>query len=114
MKIPLAYLEHRVTLRPVKAVSPSTGLAYDPDIPKVPALVVDKVHQVVDQRPSSETRGQTISASTQIVCRKERWIRPDSIIIVWPGTPMERETVVVAAGYNQHTQAPESAQFWVI
>lgn len=114
MKIPLRYLEHRVTLRQILEVSPSTGPAYEADRTNVRALVVDKVHQVVDQRPSSATLGQTIAATTQIVMRLENYIRPDSEVVLWPGEPIERVCKVVAAGYNRHSTAPESAQLWVI
>ena len=113
MKIPLRLLEHRVNIQPISKVGSSVSPGYGEGRKGIHALVIDKRSRVVDQRVSSETKGQEILSSAHILLRAEQWVAPGSLVTVWPGTPMERECEVVAAGYNMHSIAPESAQLWV-
>lgn len=112
MRIPERYLPHRIT---VEAIDPLGGGSKwaTPKI-NVHALVVDKETQVVDARPDSETRGQVIMSSTQIVLQPEEWIPPGSRVTVWAGKPQEKKMIVVTTGYFEHPIAPNSSQLWLV
>jgi len=114
MRIPNRYLEHKVTLTKIQAVGTSVGAKFDEPRTGIRALVIDKRTRVVDQRAGSDTVGTEVIASAHILLHKENWVPPSSLVTVWPGTPMERVCEVIAAGYNVHSIAPESAQLWVV
>lgn len=114
MRIPDYYLEHRVTLKPIRDVGSSTGALFHPEIRNVKALIADKRTTVVDQRPASETRGEEIIVSGQVVMQKESYVKPGSLVTIWGGTPMEREAEVVAATYADHKRAPSSSTVWIL
>lgn len=110
-RIPNHLLQHRVNIRPRRTLPGSTGDKYLPTVSAVPAIVVDKVQTVTDQREA--TKGQAVVSATHVLVQPEQFVQPGSLVTVWPGTPMAREAEVVAVAYARHTIAPESAQFWL-
>lgn len=112
MKIPLRYLPHRISTRPLLEVGSSVGGKYGPKSKPFEALVVDRRQKVRDQRAGSTTEGTEIIASTHIVTRLEHEVGPGSLVILWEGKPYARTAEIVAVGHNEHPDAPESAQFW--
>lgn len=114
MRLPDRLLEHRVTLRPILPVGSSGRPRYAGDIRNVHALVVEKAEDVTDQRPTSESNGGTITATGHIVMQIESWVPPESLVIVWEGTPQERTATVVATLNMPSKRAPASAQLWFI
>lgn len=114
MRIPNRDLPDRITIRRILAVGSSVGAKFDADQARIRARVIDKRGQVVDMRPSSETRGQTVTTSARVFMHPENYIAPDGQIVIFPGTPMERTVTVVAASYRRDRRAPESAQAWCV
>lgn len=114
MKIPRRLLEHRVDIEPIDRIGSSVGATYGAKRLEVRALVIEKRSRVVDQRAGSETEGTEILSSGHILLRAEDYVSPGSLVTVWAGTPMERTGEVLAAGYNMHSIAPESAQLWIL
>lgn len=114
MRIPNRDLPHKVTLRPIKSVGSSVGPVYLDDMVGRRALVVDKRKLVVDQRQSSESKGKEILAQTSVRLHPKNYVGPDSLVVVFAGTPHERILTVVAASYNEHPTAPNSAHLWCV
>lgn len=113
VRIPNKHLPHRFTVKAIKPVGGSRGAKYDEPKVVTLALVVDKISEVRDQR-EGETSGQVIKSSAHIVTHKENWAPPGSLITIHAGTPMERESEVIACSWNDHPVAPNSAQFWLV
>ena len=114
MRIPDSVLEHRIAVRRRQAVGSSSGPRYDAEVTGVHALVVDKAELVLDARRDSETRGQQILSSSQVLVQPEDYVAPGSLVTVWKGKPMERTAEVVASAYLEHSKAPSQAQMWLV
>lgn len=112
-RIPNRLLEHSITVRALRAVGSSVGDKFEAAVPRK-AIVVDKRTKVRDQREGSATKGEEIMANTHVLVQPEHYVTPGSLVVVWPGTPMEREGEVVATAYGKHSIAPSSAQFWLV
>lgn len=114
MKIPEHLLEHRVEIARRLDVPGALQQQFADVEHDVHAIVVDGRKMVVDQRQSSETLGQQIMSTAQILVQPDKYAPPGSKVTVWKGTPMERPGVVIATAYGRHSIAPESAQMWIV
>lgn len=113
MRIPERDLPHRPTLHAVKGRPSGDGTqAYQPGR-KVPALVIMKENLIRDERPDSPTKGDEIVSSATVITNKENYVPPASMVEILQGTPAARKLEVVAAHYNDHPIAPESAKLFL-
>jgi hypothetical protein len=63
----------------------------------LPAYVEQKMRLVVDRRSQSPTSGKEITSTTRVILLIENDVPADAEVKVWPGTPRERASSVVAS-----------------
>lgn len=96
------HLPHLVNVTPFLGDG-AEGPVYGPKVTGVPAYVEQKSRLVVDRRAASPSAGTEIVSSTRVVLLPDNDVLPSSLVTVWPGTPRERTSEVVASALGMYS-----------
>lgn len=110
-RLPDKLLEHPVVIRPALQIPASNGAKYGAAVNRM-SITNDKATKVTDQR--EDTKGEEVIASSIVLVQPEHYVRPGSLVTVWPGMPYERTGEVVATSIGKHSIAWESCRLWIV
>lgn len=96
LRIPGKLLPHRGTSYRPPAGSNSRGIVYGDPVPVDRAQVVQKTKLV------KNPQGQEVISSTQVYLTDDHPVPVNSLYRVHPGTPWEREALVIAVDHYAH------------
>jgi hypothetical protein len=74
------------------------------------AVVDERTTLRVDERPDSDTRGQMVTVTVQVIGQLEAYLAPGSRIRLDDG----RVLTVVTAAKHSHRDGPSSAEMWCV
>ncbi|WP_440708821.1 hypothetical protein [Herbiconiux sp. YIM B11900] len=64
----------------------------------------------MDRRATSGTSGQEVTSSTFVVLLPGDDTAPGSLVTVWPGTPRERTSEVIASDFYDYRRTPSHVE----
>jgi len=106
MRIPARVLDRRLEGAPLEGTTfRGSTLA---DFAPFQAVVDERATLRVDQRPDSDTAGQEVTVTVQVIGQLESYLAPGSRIRLDDG----RVLSVVNAGKHSHRDGPSSAEMW--
>jgi len=104
------HLPHRVTITELLAEGAEGEKSGDPQS-DVPAYVEAKAKLVTDRRSTSPTSGTQILALTKVFLLPGNDVVPRTKILVFPGTPREREAEVIdSAHFDYSSKTPNHTE----
>ncbi len=108
MRIPAAVLDTRLEGAKLGTTN-ARGAELGPYSP-FRAVVDERATLRVDQRPDTDTAGQPIEVSVQVIAQLDRYLPPGSLIRLADGSIV----TVANAATHSHRAGPSSAEMWCV